>query len=38
MGALMHTIGLPEKEPLRVGGNAAGGFDHRAGHLVSMRP
>jgi crotonobetainyl-CoA:carnitine CoA-transferase CaiB-like acyl-CoA transferase len=24
MGALMHTIGLPEKEPLRVGGNAAG--------------
>jgi crotonobetainyl-CoA:carnitine CoA-transferase CaiB-like acyl-CoA transferase len=24
MGALMHTIGLPDKEPLRVGGNAAG--------------
>jgi crotonobetainyl-CoA:carnitine CoA-transferase CaiB-like acyl-CoA transferase len=24
MGALMHTIGLPEKEPLRIGGNAAG--------------
>jgi CoA:oxalate CoA-transferase len=24
MGALMHTIGLPDKEPLRIGGNAAG--------------
>ena len=24
MGALIHTIGLPDKEPLRVGGNAAG--------------
>jgi crotonobetainyl-CoA:carnitine CoA-transferase CaiB-like acyl-CoA transferase len=23
MGALMHTIGLPDKEPLRIGGNAA---------------
>ena len=23
MGALMHTIGLPEREPLKVGGNAA---------------
>ena len=23
MGALMHTIGLPDKEPLRVGGNTA---------------
>jgi len=23
MGALMHTIGLPDKEPLKVGGNAA---------------
>lgn len=23
-GALMHTIGLPDKEPLRIGGNAAG--------------
>ena len=24
IGALMHTIGLPDKEPLRIGGNAAG--------------
>jgi crotonobetainyl-CoA:carnitine CoA-transferase CaiB-like acyl-CoA transferase len=24
MGALIHTIGLPDKEPLRIGGNAAG--------------
>ena len=24
MGALLHTIGLPDKEPLRIGGNAAG--------------
>ena len=23
-GALMHTIGLPDQEPLRIGGNAAG--------------
>src|SRR5712692_6027833 len=23
MGALMHTVGLPDREPLRVGGNAA---------------
>jgi crotonobetainyl-CoA:carnitine CoA-transferase CaiB-like acyl-CoA transferase len=23
MGALMHTIGLPEREPLKIGGNAA---------------
>src|SRR5215467_244242 len=24
MGALMHTIGLPDREPLRIGGSAAG--------------
>src|SRR5215475_5425010 len=24
MGALLHTIGLPDQEPLRIGGNAAG--------------
>ena len=23
MGGLMHTIGLPDREPLKIGGNAA---------------
>ena len=28
MGALMHTIGLPDREPLRIGGNAASYHGH----------